>query len=361
MAQPLNPTLYTLLLRHFGKVNISSEGQQMAGEYRKNISTGRDDWQIQNPGEYYCVNCPYCSDTRQRLYINHRWGVRDAKGRLNLWLAVCYNENCMNPSRRQGLWKRLQGPASLTTAKILPGKKVTDSPLTQLPGPCTPLDQLDPSHSACAYLAGRLYDPVMLGKFYGVSYCLDSRYTLARERIVAPIYLNRELRGWQARYIGELTKEQAKTTPKWWSDPHMKKSMLLYNYDNARKFRTVVIVEGPGDVWSFGPMAVATFGTSFSERQAELLRRAFTPSTHKERLALSCVLLWDPDVRADEKKIKYVHAKVLPALKQTFGDRLATVWLPDHDPGFYTDRGFLRRFVECEAQKQGVKVDWNLR
>ena len=36
---------------------------------------GKPEFQASNPGEYYRIACPFCLDTRHRLWINHRWGV----------------------------------------------------------------------------------------------------------------------------------------------------------------------------------------------------------------------------------------------------------------------------------------------
>ena len=48
-------------------------------------------------GETYKVSCPFCSDTRQRLWINHHWGVRDEKTNDDLLhLAHCFNDDCIN-------------------------------------------------------------------------------------------------------------------------------------------------------------------------------------------------------------------------------------------------------------------------
>ena len=53
-------------------------------------------------GEYYRVNCDKCGDTRQRLWINHMWGVRDVEtGDDHLYLIICFNEGCINTRELQ--------------------------------------------------------------------------------------------------------------------------------------------------------------------------------------------------------------------------------------------------------------------
>src|ERR1035437_5610346 len=171
MANPLNPTLYRQLQRVFGRVRIGSEGQSMQARYGKHIATDRNELVVEAPGEYYQVCCPRCNDTRFRLYINHRWGSRDEKGFRNLWLAICFNENCYaSRDARQDLYEKLSDIADpLEQATIKDGEEGAELKAMTLPGPVFRLDRLPPEHPANKYLAGRFYDPEMLGKFYQVS------------------------------------------------------------------------------------------------------------------------------------------------------------------------------------------------
>ncbi len=351
----LNPTLYRQLRRQFGKVLPSNEGQSMVARYVRNTFTGNWELYIENPGEYYRVCCPKCTDTKFRLFVNHRWGVRDEMGRRNLWLAVCYNENCYQGTEaRSDLLEELTEIAGvLERARIREGEVVTESPDAMLPGPHFRLDKLRAEHPANKYLAGRFLNPERLGKFYGVGYCPNSHYYLAKNRIVAPIHFLGKLKGWQARYVGDLDWKAEDAPPKWWSDPRMKKTMLLYNYDNAIKWRTGVVVEGPSSTWGFGPMAMGTMGSSMSLFQKRYLIRGFREH--------SLILLWDPDVRKDPRKMKHVNEKVIPWLEGNFKGGFAPVWLPDGlDPGSF-DRLMMLDYVAREAKGLGVKVSWKLR
>ena len=362
MANPLNPLLYGKLERVFGRVIIANEGQAMLARYAGNPTAPRGaDGQIRqelvisNPGEYYKVNCNKCNDTRHRLWFNHRWGVQDEQGRRNLWLAVCYNEGCYgNYEELKELLDEMSGLANMSHRDILPGKKVTGTPDLQMPGPTTPLHKLPADHPANAYLASRYYDPEQLGRFYGVGYCHSSDYYLARNRIIAPVYQIKDgvvhLKGWQARHIGEADWH---VTPKWWTSPGMKKSHLLYNLPNARLYRTGVVVEGPGDVWGFGPMACATFGSSLGQEQERQLAKAFE--------GLPLVFLWDSDVQQDAtKKAKYDDMIDRLSNSGSYAG-VASVILPEGtDPGSL-DRQCMRPYVAAEALKQGVKTDWRRR
>lgn len=352
MSDPLNPTLFHQLERVFGHVKVANAGMSMVGGYRWDPSEKRDKLALDVPGEQYRVSCDRCTDTRFRLFFHHRWGVRDDRGHQNLHLCYCQNENCYADSdRRLTLYEKLtSGRAQLAQAKILSGVVADPNQPCELPGPVIPLHQLAAVHPANKYLAGRFYVPERLGKFYGVGYCAESFYYLARHRIVAPIYQNNVLRGWQARYIGDLDWSDKSNPPKWWSCPGMRKSQLLYNYDNAVHYRTGIIVEGPADVWSVGPMAMATFGATMSMFQ----RRQFVSAFRD----YGGVLLYDEDVSSGSPETVARYRKMFVELRKEFGGRLALVVPPKgKDPGDM-DRGFLRDYVAAEAAKQDVAVSW---
>lgn len=361
MSKPLNELLYRRLKDRFGSVRVAAEGQAFVAHFVTDALTNKEKLHVVNPGEYYQVNCPRCHDTKHRLWINHMWGKNDDRGHKMLWLLVCYNEKCFASTESQrDLFDELTSPfAPLERARVNEGVVIREAPETKLPGPLYLLHKLPKTHPANVYLTGRHYDTDKLGRFWGWGYCPDSRYKLAQNRIVAPIHFNGKLRGWQTRMIGDhdprdlADPETAKLLPpKWWSDPNMKKSLLLYNFHNAIKCRTGVVVEGPGDTVQVGPAAMATLGSSVSDKQLEFLRFGF--KNH------SLVWLWDPDVRHDPTKMKHIE-KQLPKLEANVRGGVAVVWLPDGtDPG-KLDRGFTHDYITREAKAQGVRVNLGFR
>lgn len=355
----LNPALYRRLEMRYGRVKVTNPGEAMVREYRPQLD-GSVDMDVSYAGEYYVICCPECNDTRFRLYINHRWGVLDeVTESRNLWLMHCYNDEgqCFADWRDRGdFYEDISQIEGLFRARVLPGKQPSTAPggPVQPPGPTRRLDKLPKDHPANVYLANRYYDPDRLGRFYGVSYCLDSIYSHARNRIVMPFYMAGKLVGWQGRYVGELDWKAKGSPPKWFSCPNMKKSQILVNYDNAIKYQTGVIVEGPGDVWGFGPMSMATLGDTMSRQQVELFKLGF--GKH------SGVMLWDPEAltpNADRKQ--EALNSLLSQLRDGCGGRFAVVKLPEcKDPGSL-DRAFMREYVAQEAKAQGVRVSWKLR
>ena len=108
-------------------------------------------------------------------------------------------------------------------------------------------------------------------------YAPDKFSHLFSGRLVFPIHdLYGNFLTYQSRVIPGLSKLE---TPKYWHGSYPKDT-TLYGLHKAilpiLDHKYVVVVEGPIDVavlWEFGVPAVATFGTSFSDSYALLLKR----------------------------------------------------------------------------------------
>jgi len=83
-------------------------------------------------------------------------------------------------------------------------------------------------------------------------------------RIFIPIIYHKQLVSWTTRTISKSnnTTRYISASPKEESIPHKN---ILYGEDFVRK--TIIITEGPFDVWRIGPGAVATLGTNYSNEQ----------------------------------------------------------------------------------------------
>ncbi len=98
-----------------------------------------------------------------------------------------------------------------------------------------------------------------------------------------------------------------------------KPGRYLYNYDRARTCKTIRIVEGVLDAIHVGRSAVATFGTSLSQYQLELLMRTS---------ASEVVIMWDRDAIAKARAL---------ALRLADLWKVRVVCLPDErDPDEHT-------------------------
>jgi len=269
---PLRPQLYSRLMEYaHGNVVIANEGEEM--DFCYVIERGKPVISVNSPGEYYRISCPFCTDTRKRLWINHRWGLRDEKGRLNLFLAICYNENCLAAQGRawqfyQTIFTEFIHDLDDPVHKNHRADSIETKP--EWPGRRVMLDEIWPNHPVRLYLQDRGYTTETLSRDFGVCYCMEAAddYRMAQGRIIIPIFMKGELKGWQARLVGD---QPHKSIPKYYSMPGMKKTKLLYNFDQACKYPHVVLCEGPTDVWTLGPEAVALFGKTVSDYQLGLV------------------------------------------------------------------------------------------
>lgn len=155
---PLNPTLFRALTRSLGPVTIADEGCEMQKQYRETFD-GRTRLEPDYAGEYYRVNCPFCRDTRHRLWINYLWGVYDKRTKSgNHWLAICYNEGCMkDPGRVEMLIDMMASYHRLARSryvKVAEGKPPEDK-VVPPPTDFVRLHELPADHHAVRYVLGR--------------------------------------------------------------------------------------------------------------------------------------------------------------------------------------------------------------
>jgi len=334
---PLRPELYSRLEARFRHVQIANEGQELMASYHRDALTGKQTLDSRQPGEYYRVNCPFCNDTRKRLWINHRWGLKDpVTGSLNLHLCICFNENCVATIKERRSWLYAEvmadvGDGSLDV--VLPSFKTrpAEPVKAELPGDLVTLDHLPADHPACQYLRDRAFDPALLGQRLGVGYCPVANWNvqMATGRIIIPIMMDGQLRGWQSRYIGDPPN---KFVPKYYTMPGMRKTELLYNIDPARKYPYVVLVEGVTDVWKVGPVSVALFGKTLSATQELLISSIWNKGT--------VYVMLDSDAADDGRKI-------VERLRGRVG-KCVLVELPDdRDPGDLSQEELRRQIEEA--------------
>lgn len=344
----LCPQLYLKLRDTFaGGVIIANQGEpiQMSSPW---ASDGRRFTSIHHSGEYYRVNCPFCQDTRHRLWINHMYGQPDANGKPMRFLATCYNEDCLGNFEN---WKRLndaifgmrnrndrrQPAFALNQAEWLDPNDIRPA---EAPGQLIPVSQLArsmPGHPAVQYLCNdRRYSTHVLDH-YNISFCSHAhpRFREAQGRAVFPIIMGGQMVGWQARYLGTADWH---VIPKYYGLPGMKKRLMLYNYDNAIDKPFVVVVEGPTDVHVVGDHAVAILGKNMSRYQYLRILNTWPGKP--------VILILDPDAREE--------------MRSTVADMRANdvvvveVNLPDgFDCGDY-DRRTIWNIIHSQAAQRGV-------
>lgn len=369
--RPLNPTLFRLLELRFGQVDIVAQGQGIVWEViNRRAAASRFKQEKKNyaqrhvvhSGEEYKVSCPFCGDIRQRLYINHRWAVYDPEtNSRNLFLCQCFNESCMDGYTRQSqLAEQVFAPAPSKRDGRFDVERGRNSPagIAEMapPGPLISMEQVAtraPRHPAIAFLEDRFFDPVKISRMYDISYCPQSRFSLAQNRIIIPMYHNGLLAGWQARYIGDPPRGVAK----YWSCPGMARRLLAYNFDIAVQHQTVVIEEGPTDVWSTGPQGMGLLGKTMN--QSLVLR--FYEALSKYGDDQTVVVMLDPEQDEIQKRKGKPHHidKVVDQLASVgLGDRVFGLLLPlGSDPGSL-EREFQRELIRKKARDKGLKVSF---
>lgn len=204
----LCPALYARLKAVFpGSIIVANQGEELVGVNAVD-SSGRRRMAVVNSGEYYRVNCPFCTDTRKRLWISYRFSEYP-------WLAHCFNETyCLSGPDGRPRRQRIQQwlfettrPVKLPTAAGFTTDEAVVGPV-DLPGDVTPVDRLPYDHQARRYLLDRGYDLAHLARDFGVGY-VDRVYDPTQHRplegrIFIPIVMDGELVGWQGRWPADL-------------------------------------------------------------------------------------------------------------------------------------------------------------
>lgn len=290
-------------------------------------------------GEYYRVSCCFCNDTRFRLWVNHRWGVRDpVTGSRHRWAAVCFNENCLaREENRVELIERTSWyhwSAGAGRVAVRPGQVTAPGRPRPLPGDFVRLDALKKGHPARTYLKGRGFAPDLIAERWGVGYSADGPFPgRGVGRLVIPAYRVEDgaakVWGWQARTLGDF-----EHLPKYFTSPGLKKSALLYGAERVKPGTgPLVVCEGPIDAWRFDEDAVAVLGKNASGYQVGLLCR----------LAAGRPLVVALDGEARDE------AETLAArLRQARGSSLLR---PDPSPVFVLPLPPGRDPADCEAEE----------
>lgn len=171
-----NPGLHRCLTIAFNHVLISDVGVPAKCYYQPDwvYRKGRLKAIVYQYGETYRVNCPFCSDTRKRLSINHHWGVSGRRtGDDMLFLATCFNEGCLNNREAQEDLRDIVYPLGGPVLPIVIGSKpsavATRSVKIELPASRL-IDKLPAEHSARRYLSERKFWVNELAEIWGVRY-----------------------------------------------------------------------------------------------------------------------------------------------------------------------------------------------
>ena len=259
---------------------VANEGEHMTGNIA--WSAGRRRWVVSTWGESYRINCPFCRDTRHRLWISYRFGQLDPAdlGRLGTFYGICFNEDCLRASENRvelvDVIYGVHNPKERTPFEIeCRGNVNRAQGLVErpFPGTCRPLSLMTTDELAVQYITGERNFGFEIIEEFQLRHCTHSDdFPLAGGRIIAPLIQHGIMVGWQGRWIGEPPN---KLTPKYYTCPGMPKRLILYNIDRAAGKPFVVVCEGITDVWRLPDYAVALLGKTMSLEQLTLLQLSF--------------------------------------------------------------------------------------
>lgn len=327
----LNPALYSALRAVFGTVKVYSDG--MRASVLRAAFAGRSGASVHG-GEYYVVPCPVCG--RTKLWISYLFGTADPNtGSPMYHLANCYR--CGSAAARSSLIRAIRAARPLA---VQPPARVNSEEIDRLPPVKLPdglfyrVVDLSEGHPARAYLESRGMDVAELSRLWNWCYCHDAEDSNLVRRIFIPIYDEQDaglvVVGYQTRAIPDFS---AVETPKYYTAHGFRKSHALYNLFQARRYPTVVVVEGVTSAVAVGPQAVAILGKSMSVVQLQLLRQRCAHA----RLAV--MLDADAKPESDALVLRLRHGWVNPF------QSVVQVCLPDGDPGDRS-RGELWSLIE---------------
>ena len=197
------------------------------------------------------VDCPWCNEETGKYYL----GISIRNGFSSCW-------KCGYHSLPYALAKITHQSADVFKKllnKFLP-KRVEDHPFNhklQLPNGIEPL-----ARAHRRYLKQRGFDPEFLQYTWELrSFCVHPTLSW---RIFIPIHdIQGYVVSWTTRAIGDdVSPRYINAKPNEESFPQSK---LLYGEHKANG--SIIIVEGPADVWKIGPGAVATLGLTCTPAQ----------------------------------------------------------------------------------------------
>ena len=204
------------------------------------------------------VDCPWC---RKPVGEKGKWklGIDISSGRCNCW-------TCGGHSLEHVL-------ATLSSSSVADVRPILQSVrFTRLPEVPKPegrlkipdgISPLQDPHKR--YLQWRGLDPETMERLWKVSGIgIHSKFSW---RLFIPVYTDNEIVTWTTRSIGRnggyISAKPEQSV--------IRLKNTLYGIDLART--TVIICEGPADVWKVGPGAVATFGVNVTSAQVSILGR----------------------------------------------------------------------------------------
>jgi hypothetical protein len=223
------------------------------------------------------------------------------------------------------------------------------------PGITVPVNKLDASHPAAVYLRNRGFNLDVLGGIYRVSWCEESKFKRVRSTIVIPVIENGAEIAWSSRppHEGPFLDEQGNKVPKYYHMPGFRSQKYLLNFDVAKHYKTVILVEGQFDAMKVGGPAVALFGKSLSRYNLE---RLVSLGMRNDTLF---VVALDPDKPPNDRQAKHHIEVVVDKFKRENYKKVMPFYLPTGtDPAGLAVEQF-KTLLYSAAEQQNIQLDFS--
>jgi len=297
------------------------------------------EWRVSDSGDHkeYQINCPKCHergeptlDTNKKLWINaesaafHCYRCKWSGSLLKLVQTIC--KTTLEQAIRF-LKGKLNDPMDMMSLTISwPRYKPDESEEDPLRDVELPYGYM-PIEGPNSYLEKRLIP----WKYAARSDWGTCDAGFCKDRIIIPYFMNNRLVFWQARATWEDPGN--KDFKKVLNPKGVSARSVLYNYDVAKNYETVVLAEGFIDATKIGPHAMATNGKKLHPEQCEFL---------KEAKIKEIILAWDSDAWIDSRRRKDGHL-IKPCSMQNavdllrgYGFKVRCAKLPEkRDPGSF--------------------------
>jgi len=246
-------------------IDIKAILDEFGVDYKKSgKNVGSNDWN---------VDCPYCG-------ADKHLGINVKNGRVFCWVCefvdakTIVNGEEKNPSLIDVL-SEITGERWIDIKRVLddngweeyyPKMKSNDSPETVCKFPDGWYEFGSPgSEKAEEYLSKRGFGQDIIDKYNLVIAPSTGYYA---NRIIIPVFFEEKIVAFTGRdYTGRQNRYKHSTV----KNSSKRMSELLYNYDTARNFSHLYLLEGPTDVWKMGDDSVAVFRSHLSTEQRRLL------------------------------------------------------------------------------------------
>lgn len=296
-------------------------------------------------GDHWELTCPRCFKLKivvnARKKVWHCWscetkGPPDATGRCRvLWggggviRLLCWLHGWQARDAGQYLLQITDagsGPLAHLVGEL-------DAAPMIAPGEHEPVDlplEAESVHEWLPYLRRRRVELEDAQRF-GLMWCASGRYA---QRLIFPVWQGGRALYWQARAMWEKEEHGHGKYIKCLNPPrqHDRQATardVLFNLEQAARYRRICLTEGPLDAMRVGIDAVCSFGKVLHSGQVGAMVRAGVQAVD---------LMWDGPGPTEPRGAWDEMAAVAPMLAQFFAVRLC--WLPWGDPDNH-DRAYL--------------------